>query len=315
MSMLSVSTLSMRHLCARALPVGLFAFITITAACVDNGPPQATGPLDQDSGTGDDTGGGDTGPTGPPEKVNVTNETLDVEGRQRGYTLALPKTLDAQKEYPLVLVFHGDGGDGPGMRTYYKLDAASGDDAIVAYPSGTDNGWDIYTPLADNADMKFIAALVTSLTAKYKVDATHIFAAGYSSGGFFINQYACRHTGFFRAIVSFAGGAPDEPNDPEATKWPSGATKCKDQSGGVAAMIVHGDADGTVEPASGDYNAQYWAGINGCQDTRSDSPPPPCKKHDGCPDDKPVLYCLIPKLGHGVWDQGTTAGWAFMKQF
>ncbi|MDF2695279.1 MAG: Esterase lipoprotein LpqC, partial [Labilithrix sp.] len=101
--------------------------------------------------------------------------------------------------------------------------------------------------------------------------------------------------------------------DPDATEWPSGYTKCAGQSGGIAAMIVHGDADGAVTPDSGEFDATYWAALNGCQDTRTDSTPSPCKKHDGCPANMPVLWCLIPGLGPTVWDQGAAEGWAFMK--
>ena len=78
-------------------------------------------------------------------------------------------------------------------------------------------------------------------------------------------------------------------------------------------MILHGDADTTVTPDSGDFSAVYWAALNGCAETRAATTPTPCLKYDGCPTDKPVLWCLIPNLGHSVWDKGATEGWAWMK--
>jgi polyhydroxybutyrate depolymerase len=296
----------------------LLAVITLAlvAACSSD-PPAATKP-------GVDAGGTDAGTTPeedggtPPvvsEKVNVKTETLDVEGTAREYVLAVPKTYDQEKAYPLVLVFHGDGGTGPGMRQFHTFDAASGDEAIVAYPTGINAGWDMDTPSATNRDMKFVDALVAKLSADYRIDAARLFGDGYSAGAFLINKIACRRTGFFRGIVSHAGGAPNEPSDPAATQWPgSGFTKCAGQTGGVAAMIVHGKDDGAVTFDSGDFSAVYWAALNGCSDNRSTTTPEPCLKYDGCPTDKPVLWCLIPGLGHSVWQNGAKEGWAWMKK-
>jgi polyhydroxybutyrate depolymerase len=261
------------------------------------------------------TGDGGTNPKPASDKVTATEETLDVGGTARKYVLAVPKNYDDKRPYPLVLVFHGDGGTGPGMRQAHLFDAYSSEDAIVAYPTGQNQAWDIYSPTASNADIQFIEKLVTTLQAKYTMDPQRVFATGYSSGAFFINKVACRKTGYFRAIVPYAGGAPDEPNDPEAGIWPFEYTKCAGQTGGVAAMVVHGAADTEVTPDSGDFTATYWAAVNECSESRSDTKPSPCVKYDGCPKDKPVLFCLIPGLGHSIWDQGAKEAWSFMKQF
>ena len=289
------------------------AVVAASACSSDPGPPAAASA--KDAGTDDATTPEQDSGKAPPvsDKVNATTERLDVEGTSREYELAVPKTMDAEKAYPLVLVFHGDGGTGPGMRQFHMFDAVSGDEAIVAYPTGIGAAWDISSPSSTNADMKFVDALVSELSTKYRVDSTRIFGTGYSSGGFLVNKIACRKTGFFRGIVSHAGGAPYEDQDPDATQWPSGYTKCAGQTGGVAALVVHGDADTAVTPDSGDFSAVYWAALNGCQDARTDTTPAPCQKYEGCPTDKPVLWCLVPGLGHTVWENGATEGWAFMK--
>ncbi|MBX3207383.1 MAG: prolyl oligopeptidase family serine peptidase [Labilithrix sp.] len=297
----------------------LLAVIVVAASACKSDPEAPAGATPtSDAGAGDDDDDDNTTPDGGGvepggDKVTVTTESIDVDGRAREYVLAVPKALDAERSYPLVLVFHGDGGTGPGMRTFHTFDAVSGDEAIVAYPTGIDRGWDIDTATASNRDIKFVESLVASLASTYKIDAERVFGTGYSSGGFLINKIACRKTGFFRGIVSHAGGAPYESSDPGASQWPNGFTKCDGQTGGIAALIVHGDADGAVTYDSGEFNATYWASINGCQDSRSDTAPAPCKKHDGCPAGKPVLWCLVPGLGHTVWDQGAKEGWAFMK--
>lgn len=282
----------------------------VFAACSSD-PPAGTGPGPSSGGTsgGSEDGGGAQGP-----KVDVTDETLDVGGTQRTYVLAVPKSHDVERAYPLVLVFHGDGGDGPGMRRVHPIDSFSGDTAVVAYPTGLGQTWNLYEPSATNPDIAFVEALVDAIDAKVKIDRTHVFGVGYSSGGYFINQVSCRKNGFFRGIVVHAGGAPNEPEDPEAGVWPSGYVKCKDQlpapEGGVATMAVHGENDA---PEGGEFVAIYWAALNGCKEERTPTTPSPCVKFEGCPADKPVVWCLIPGMGHTIWQEGTKAGWDFIK--
>lgn len=295
------------------VPSILVLAVFASSACSSDpstSPPGATpaGDGDTTADDGEPKAGSQTGGA----KVVVTTETLDVDGTSREFVLAVPKDIEA-RPYPLVLVFHGDGGSGPSMRKYHTFDAVTGTEALVAYPTGIDAGWDLQTPSATNRDIQFVEALVGSLAVKYDVDTSRVFGTGYSAGAFLINKIACRKTGFFRAIVSHAGGAPYEEADPGASQWPSGHTRCAGQTGGVAAMLVHGEADTAVTLDSGEFDATYWASLNGCQDTRSDTTPAPCKKHDGCPTNEPVLWCSIPGLGHVVWENGAKEGWAFMK--
>jgi polyhydroxybutyrate depolymerase len=246
--------------------------------------------------------------------VNVTNEKVTVSGQARGYVLAVPKTYAASRSYPLILVIHGDGGDGASMRQYHTLDDATGPDAIVAYPTGANQGWDHDTPFAQNEDQLYIEALVAAVKGKYTIDAARVFGVGWSSGGFLVNQLACRRPGLFKAIVSHAGGAPYE-NPPNDQKDAAGYQKCT-SGAGVPALVTHGAADSTVTADSGDFSAVFWAHLDGCNvDTgaRVAATPDPCKMHASCPAGKNVTFCLIPGNGHGIWSQAIPVEWAFLK--
>lgn len=242
----------------------------------------------------------------PPSKVDVTTETLTVDGSPREYVLAVPKTYAANKSYPLVLVFHGDNGYAAPMRAYHPVDDLSGDAAIVAYTTGKNRKWDLYTAYDQNEDQKYTVALVDAVKARFSVDAARVFAIGYSSGAFFVSQLTCRRAGLFSAIVLHAGGAPYEATDPNPSN-PSCA------GGPAATLVFHGDADVTVAPASGDYAALFWARRNGCADSRSDTVPAPCRTHDGCPASSPSTYCLIPGHDHTVWPGSLAVEWDFLK--
>jgi polyhydroxybutyrate depolymerase len=233
-----------------------------------------------------------------------------VNGRPRWFMLALPGTYSAARSYPVVLVLHGDGGDGATMRGAMTFDDHSGNDAIVVYPTSKGAGWNLYAPPGENEDLSYLTAVVASVAARFNVDAQRVFATGFSSGAFMSNQVACRTT-LLRGISSHGGGAPAEPQDPNASTWPNGYAKCANQQSGVAALIAHGTDDGVVTYPSGEHAAKYWAYVNGCTTTSAAASPAPCKRYDGCPTDKPVVFCGIAGLGHGLWTDAAKTDWAF----
>lgn len=270
-----------------------------------------------DGGAGTDGGGpsteppasgDDAAPPPDPPKVNVTNETLVVDGDARSYVLAVPVAYDPNTAYPLVLVLHGDGGDGASMRALHTFDAVSGEHAIVAYPSGRNATWNHSLDVDKNPEMRFLRALVGALEQTYNIDAARVFGTGYSSGAFMINQVACR-TSMFRALVPYAGGAPyTPPNEGDPNAPPDCST-----GNLVATMVVHGAADPEVLPSSGRYCAEYWRQRNGCQSSQTPVDPSPCMAFDGCPSERPVRYCEIPGLGHVPWSEGARAAWSFFQ--
>lgn len=241
--------------------------------------------------------------TPPPPKVDVTTESITVDGTPRQYVLAVPKNYDATRSYPLILVLHGDGGDGPSMRAGHTVDEVSGEDAIVAYPTGINAGWNQSLDVPNNPDMHFMTQLVDALKGRYSIDAGRVFGVGYSSGAFMLNQISCVMS-MFRGIASHAGGAPYDTN----------GAPVPDCSGGspIAAIIFHGDADPSV-PVDTDYAAQYWAQRAGCAGDTSPTTPSPCQAYNSCPSDKPVEICVIPGLGHIPWSEGVEAEWAFFQ--
>src|SRR4051794_8667443 len=155
----------------------------------------------------------------------VTNESLDVAGKTRSFVLAAPSTYTADNAYPLVLVLHGDGGNGVAIRAAIPFDDVSGQDAIVAYPTGT-LGWNLYDPTDKNEDLTFLVELVDSLKTRFTIAPDSVFGMGFSSGAFMVNQVGCRRPSLFRAIVPHSGGAPAEPRDPSATRWENDYTRC-----------------------------------------------------------------------------------------
>ena len=268
------------------------------------------GVVDNPDGGG---GGTDSGP-GKPDLWNVTNEKIDINGTNRTYVLSVPKNYDAGKSYPLVFVFHGDGGNGGSLRGYFFFEAASGTDAIVIYPDGIDATWDLYDTDPSNHDFPFVSSLIDKLANSYNVNKGRVFAAGWSNGAFFANELACNRPGLIAAIASNSGGAPgtDQMNWPLYYQ-PSGYFKCVNNQQPVAAFVVQGAVDGTVTKDSGEFDATYWASVNGCGTTTTPTSLAPCTQYDSCPAGLGVTYCEIGNMGHAVWNNTAVGAWAFFQ--
>lgn len=244
-----------------------------------------------------------------PGTVRETHEELTVDGLSRRYVLLVPHT-PKPGPLPLVLVFHGDGGSDRSFHDGFPFETASGDGAIVAYPNGRDASWELHEGRRDNTDIHFVEAIVADLAKRMPIDTTRVFGSGYSSGGFFINLVACEVPGFFRAIASSAGGAPHG----RAEKHANGFTKCEGQVP-VATMALHGTHDFGVGLESGEFSAQYWAYVNGCDTSAMETTAyAECHAYRGCPKEKPVVFCKVDGLGHWVWDRAAEASWTFFKR-
>jgi polyhydroxybutyrate depolymerase len=256
-------------------------------------------------------------PSPAPAGAVATQETLDVDGASRAYVLVAPSV--AERATSLVIALHGDGGDGASFRAALGLEQVSDVGVVVAYPSGRRATWDLYTPEATNADLTFLVHLVAALKARFAIDARRVFATGFSSGAFMANQMACRRSGLFRAISSLSGGAPAEPDDPSATTWDGGYTRCPGQTQGVAALVVHGKDDGVVAWESGDYTARYWAAVDGCAGARAPASgalgAAGCVVAEACPATTAVVFCSVAGLGHALWSEAAPLTSAFFAGF
>jgi len=245
---------------------------------------------------------GDAGTT----ETRATTRTIRVQDHERRYVLVVPTAIDPARRYPLVLVFHGDGGEAGGFHGAFPFERASGGDAVLAYPDGIGFTWDLET-IAGNRDVAFVEALVDALARELPIDRQRVFGTGYSSGGFLVNVIACQRHGLFRAIASNAGGAPYK----QALVWSNGYPRCPGQAP-TAMLALHGERDFAVTLDSGRFSAEYWAYVNGC---RADEMEPTgydeCKAYRGCPRGTDVAYCEVAGLGHWVWDRAAEASWTF----
>lgn len=144
---------------------------------------------------------------GPPLESTQAVEiygSLSVNGAERTYLLHLPTSYPTDEEVPLLLAFHGGGGDGEGMEKLTHLSEVSDREGfIVVFPDGMNRQWNDGRPEINPGvdDISFVLKLLDDLEGKYNIDRGRIYATGISNGGFFCFRLACELHGVIAAIA------------------------------------------------------------------------------------------------------------------
>lgn len=276
-----------------------------------------------DPGTSGTSGSGTSGTSGGPgitcgtadaasKKGFLAGQTITVGGGARTYGLFVPDGYDGRRTFPLVFVFHGDGGTGAGIRNSFKIEAEAAGGAMFVYPDGAGKTWVIDSAAGIGRDVDFVDALAESLKQTHCVDTKKIFAAGFSKGAYFTNMLGCLSKMGLRGVIGHAGGGPFG-LDGSGTKFDNnGQLVCPQPT--VAALQVQGETDGNVPLSEGTKARDHWRRVNGCQTSSKAFAPSPCITYDGCQAGKPEIWCQIPGLGHQIWPtNGVKVTWDFIK--
>ena len=157
----------------------------------------------------------------------------------RTYLVHLPASYSKDKAWPVVLVFHGGGGNGEQMAGMTGFSRKADREGFIAvYPNGsgrwqnrflTWNAGNCCAYAYENGidDVGFIRALIGKLKKDYAVDERRVFATGISNGGMMSYRLACGLSDLIAAIGPVAGAQniDCEPKRP------------------VSVVILHGTAD------------------------------------------------------------------------
>jgi len=241
--------------------------------------------------------------------------SVRVGSATRTYALSVPAGYDGTRLYPLVVGFHGDGGNGAGYRTSFAIESQPGaaEGAIFAWPNGTNNNnghsFDQdHSPPTPNADVAFFDAMTAAIKTTYCVDTKRVYAHGMSGGAYFANQLGRWRGDVLRGVAPQSGGGP----------FGNGAGDFDPQTGNlklgvpVAAFIVHGASDTAVRLAEGQKSLAYWRLANKSATGQTATAPSPCQRQNG--GTKPVVFCTIPGMGHTIWTGAPAAIWQFFQE-
>lgn len=260
-------------------------------------------------------------------------ETAD--GRTRRFLLRSPADGDGTSLRPVVLVFHGGGGNPGDTEASTKMtEAALEAGYLVVYPEGLGKSvlgkqfgtWNAGeccgTAVKEQIDdVGFVAQLLDVLERDHGADPRRVYATGLSNGAFMVGRLACELSERITAVAPIAGVRFTESCRPVRP---------------VPMLILHGTDDGCVPIEGGaqcggcfsaalaeNYDdppevqdefpcdavsdaSDFWVGKNACAGPVQMSQPAQdtaCVSYTGCQDGAEVRRCVIEGGGH-TWPGG-----------
>jgi polyhydroxybutyrate depolymerase len=162
-------------------------------------------------------------------KTGVVTFSLEHQGRKRTYDVHMPPSYDGKTPMPLVMAFHGGGGDSAHMRKQSGFnEKADKEGFIVVYPQGTGKKilgkikgtWNVgktgggYAYENQVDDVGFINSMLNDLEKRYAIDKNRIYSTGHSMGGMITYRLACESADRIAAIAPVATSLVTEPCKP-----------------------------------------------------------------------------------------------------
>ena len=199
--------------------------------------------------------------TGAQELPPITLESVLVDGQLRWYRVYVPADLPKGTKVPVVVCFHGGGGNANyAYEKYGVAEEAAKRGWIAVFPEGsgnlggsplfllqTWNAGDCCAYASDNGidDVGFFEGLVQDLAAKYPADPKRVFLTGMSNGGMMSYRIAAERPDLVAGLAPVAGSLEVGP--------PTHA---------VPLLAIHGLLDTNVP-----FEGGYGTGISGAEYT------------------------------------------------
>ncbi len=143
--------------------------------------------------------------------------TLTVGALKRSYLVHVPPQAGAGKPLPLVLNFHGGGGNAANQKSYSRMDESADRDGYIAvYPNGTGGiggrllTWNAGTCCGTAAanrvdDVGYVLALLDDLAQRMPYDRARVYATGLSNGSMMAYRVAAEAPENIAAVAGVAG--------------------------------------------------------------------------------------------------------------
>jgi polyhydroxybutyrate depolymerase len=212
-------------------------------------------------------------------------QSLRHEGAERHYFIRLPPAYSPPKRHPLLLVFHGGGGNPEQVMGASDLAGrAAREGWILVAPAGSGRlprilTWNVgfgfgYARERSVDDIGFIRELLDVLVSTYAIDAGRIYATGISNGGILCHLLAGHLSGRIAAIAPIAATAggraqdqvlwthPPKPQHPVSVLAFNGSRDLSIPLEGGWQKRSH--AHDPVEIWSAQQTADFWVEHNHC---------------------------------------------------
>ncbi len=256
--------------------------------------------------------------------------SLSHQKMKRFYKIYIPSGYNPKKSTPLVIVFHGGGGNMEKSSQYFKFNQkAEKENFLVVYPEGTGvrigenllgtwNGGDCCGPAKENNidDVGFIKKMLTNIKNTFNINDKMIFSTGMSNGAIMTYRLACELSKEIAAVAPVASVGhyqnchPERPvpilhihglNDPCAPY--NGCQECKSCIQTYLKALGIKTKNNNSSAMSVPKYIERWRKTNKCSDktkTIYKKGGATCKKYLNCLDNADIILCTVKNMGH-VW--------------
>lgn len=244
--------------------------------------------------------------------------TIQHDGLTREYLVHVPKSYDGTRAVPLLMSFHGGGGNMEFQASderFGQITASEHEGFVVVFPNGysrlpggklaTFNAGGCCGPAKeDNADdVGFARAVVADVTNQLNIDRERVFATGFSNGAMLTHRLACEASDVFRAIAPVAGSDMTTSCEPQHPVSVLIINALDDDhvlyAGGVGEQSV--DRQNMVNSPSVPETLSRWLSRDQCQPTPRrvlERVGAHCDSYGGCRGGSSVAICLTDSGGH-----------------
>lgn len=247
--------------------------------------------------------------------------TLRHGGTDRQYLVHVPNGYDPEIPAPLVMSFHGGGGNMTIQATdeYYGLISKSDKAGFIAvFPNGysrlrngglaTWNAGNCCGTARDRAidDVGFVRAVLDDVGRRTNVDPRRIFASGISNGAMMAYRLACEMSATFTAITAVAG------TDNTMTCSPTRPVSILHIHARDDELVLFNGGAGRDSPIVTDFvsvpaSIAKWVRSNGCSEVPRrvmENEGAYCDAYRQCRGGVEVRLCVTETGGHS-WPGGT----------
>lgn len=251
------------------------------------------------------------------EEVFFVPQTIDGAQVQREVLIHLPESFDDTQIYPVVIAFHGNGGQNNSW--FFKLSQfVDAGEFIGIYPQGHLNSWNLGAEASTADEFYFFTQLMLKLETYSFFAASKVYGIGISNGSALINKLAIE-TSYFSAVAALAsqlivGSTPNSLTYPVAVYQMCGTADTMIPYNGGMSVVGHNFL-------SASDSTRSWANAFNC----STEPDVEMLGEDeiliytDCESGKEVRLHSVENAGHNLNQPNTpnfyTPIWEFLKRF
>ena len=251
------------------------------------------------------------------DEVFFVSQSIGGVQVQREVLLHLPNNFDSTQTYPVVIAFHGNGGQNNSWFNQLSQFVDIGE-FIGVYPQGYLNSWNLGAEASTADEVYFFNQIMAKLETYSFFDASKVYGIGVSNGSALINKLGIE-TAHFSAIAALAsqliiGTIPNNSTAPVAVYQMCGTLDNIIPYGGGMSVVGH-------HFLSASDSALSWVNAFNCTtepivEMLGDDE---ILIYEDCESGKEIRFHSVNNAGHNL-NQPNTANfygpvWEFLKRF